>query len=68
MLTVDRIENGFAVIETDDGHIEVSSSSLADGVKEGDAVFLENGVYRKDVEATEKRKQEIIKLQNSLWE
>lgn len=68
MLIVDRIEDGFAVIETDNGRIEVSRSSLADGVKEGDVVLFENGVYRKDVEATEKRKQEIIRLQNSLWE
>lgn len=68
MLTVDRIENGFAVIETDNGRIEVSRSSLSDGVKEGDVVLFENGVYRKDAEATEKRKQEIIKLQNSLWD
>lgn len=68
MFTVDRIENGFAVIETDNGRIEVSRSSLSDGVKEGDVVLFENGVYRKDAEATEKRKQEIIKLQNSLWD
>lgn len=68
MLTVDRIENGFAVIETDNGRIEVSRSSLSDGVKEGDVVLFENGVYRKDAEATEKRKQEIIKLQDSLWD
>ena len=68
MLTVDRIENGFAVIETDNGRIEVSRSSLSDGVKEGDVVLFENGVNRKDAEATEKRKQEIIKLQDSLWD
>ncbi|MDE6762100.1 MAG: DUF3006 domain-containing protein [Oscillospiraceae bacterium] len=68
MLIVDRIEDGFAVIETDDGHIEVSRSSLADDVKEGDAVLFENGMYRKDIETTEKRRQEILKLQNSLWD
>ena len=68
MLIVDRIEDGFAVIETDDGHIEVSRSSLADDVNEGDAVLFENGTYRKDIETTEKRRQEILKLQNSLWD
>lgn len=68
MLTVDRIEDGIAVIETEYGRIEVSRSELAPDVREGDAVLLENGVYRKDTSATEQRRQEIIKLQDSLWE
>lgn len=68
MLLVDRIEDGIAVIETDDGRIEVSRSELAPDVREGDAVLFENGVYRKDTDATEKRRQEILKLQDSLWE
>ncbi|MDE6747260.1 MAG: DUF3006 domain-containing protein [Oscillospiraceae bacterium] len=68
MLLVDRIEDGIAVIETDDGRIEISRSELAPDVREGDAVMLENGVYRKDIDATEKRRQEILRLQDSLWE
>lgn len=68
MLIVDRISEGTAVIEDGESRFEVPAESLANDVKEGDAVSLENGVYRKDAEATEKRKQEIIKLQNSLWE
>lgn len=68
MLLVDRIENGIAVIEDGGTRFEVSRSELAPGVREGDAVLLENGVYRKDTDATEKRRQEILKLQDSLWE
>lgn len=68
MLLVDRIEDGIAVIETEDGRIEVSRSELAPDVKEGDAVLFENGLYRKDTFATEQRRQEIIELQDSLWE
>lgn len=68
MLIVDRISEGTAVIEDGESRFEVPAEALANDVKEGDAVFLENGAYRKDAEATEKRKQEIIKLQNSLWE
>lgn len=68
MLIIDRIENGIAVIETDSGRIEVSRSELAADVKEGDAVLFENGIYRRDASATEKRRQEIIKLQDSLWD
>lgn len=68
MLIVDRISEGTAVIEDGESRFEVPAESLANDIKEGDAVFFENGVYRKDVEATEKRKQEIIRLQDSLWE
>lgn len=68
MLIVDRIEENTAVIEDGESRFEVPAEALANDVKEGDAVFLENGVYRKDAEATEKRKQEIIKLQDNLWE
>lgn len=68
MLIVDRISEGTAVIEDGESRFEVPAEALANDVKEGDAVFLENGVYRKDAEATEKRKQEIIKLQDNLWE
>lgn len=68
MLIIDRIDGNTAVIEDGDNRFEVSRSELAPDVKEGDAVLLENGVYRKDTDATEKRRQEIIKLQDSLWE
>lgn len=68
MLIVDRISEGTAVIEDGESRFEVPAEALANDVKEGDAVSFENGVYRKDAEATEKRKQEIIKLQDNLWE
>ncbi|MDE7304203.1 MAG: DUF3006 domain-containing protein [Oscillospiraceae bacterium] len=68
MLIIDRIDGNTAVIEDGDNRFEVSRSELAPDVKEGDAVLFENGVYRKDTDATEKRRQEILKLQDSLWE
>ncbi|MBD5146473.1 MAG: DUF3006 domain-containing protein [Ruminococcus sp.] len=68
MLIIDRIDGNTAVIEDGDNRFEVSRSELAPDVKEGDAVLLENGVYRKDTDATEKRRQEILRLQDSLWE
>lgn len=68
MLIIDRIDGNTAVIEDGDTRFEVSRLELAPDVKEGDAVLLENGVYRKDTDATEKRRQEILKLQDSLWE
>lgn len=68
MLIIDRISENTAVIEDGDKRFEVSRSELAPDVREGDAVLLENGVYRKDTDATEQRRQEILRLQDSLWE
>lgn len=68
MLIVDRIEENTAVIENGEKRFEVPRKALEKDVKEGDVVLLENGVYRKDTSATERRRQEIINLQNSLWE
>lgn len=68
MLIIDRIDGNTAVIEDGDNRFEVSRSELAPDVKEGDSVLLENGVYRKDTSATEQRRQEILRLQDSLWE
>lgn len=68
MLIVDRIEENTAVIENGEERFEVPRKTLEKDVKEGDVVLLENGVYRKDTPATERRRQEIINLQNSLWE
>lgn len=68
MLIIDRIEDGFAVIEDEDKHFEVAVSEIAKDVREGDTVILENGVYIKDIASTEKLRSEILKLQNDLWE
>lgn len=68
MLIIDRIEDGIAVIEDEDSRIEVPVSMLDSSVKEGDAVNLEDGVYVPDKSATEKRRREIQKLQDDLWE
>ena len=46
MLIVDRISEGTAVIEDGESRFEVPEESLAYYVKEGYAVFLDNGVFR----------------------
>ncbi|MCH5193775.1 MAG: DUF3006 domain-containing protein [Oscillospiraceae bacterium] len=68
MLVIDRIEDGIAVIEEGDSRFEVPVSMLDGNVREGDVVTLENGVYVPDISATEKRRREILNLQNDLWE
>ena len=68
MLIIDRIEDGIAVIEDENTHIEIPAEMLGENVREGDVVTLENGLYIKDETATAARRDEIIKLQNDLWE
>ena len=68
MLIIDRIEDGIVVIEDGDSRFEVPASMLDGSVKEGDVVTLENGMYVPDISDTEKRRREIQKLQDDLWE
>ncbi|MCM1022623.1 MAG: DUF3006 domain-containing protein [Prevotella sp.] len=68
MLIIDRIEDGIAVVETEDGRMEVPRSELAPDIKEGDVVELADGIYVKNQDETDMRRKKIIELQNSLWE
>lgn len=66
---VDRLEGEYAVLLEGDKTIEVLRIALAEGVQEADAVVLgEDGIWRKDVAATEQRKERIAKKMNALWE
>jgi len=62
MLIVDRFENNIAVIESDDGMIQVKKSEIGEDVNEGDVVFLRDGIYIKDSAATEERKKNMTLL------
>ena len=39
--TVDRIEDGIAIIETPTGNVKIETKHLPQGVKEGNKLFLE---------------------------
>lgn len=66
---VDRLEGEYAVLLKEDKTIEVLRTVLAEGVQEADAVVLgEDGIWRKDVSETAKRKERIAKKMNALWE
>lgn len=44
--SIDRIENDFAVVETENGFVNILLSELPDEVKEGSIIeFLEDGEY-----------------------
>ena len=54
MLIIDRFEGDFAVIETDNGMIDIPRSELPTGAKEGDVLRLVI-----DTDGTESRKERI---------
>ena len=62
MLIIDRIEEGLAVCETENGSM-VELSLFPDGAKEGD-VLVQNktGEYVIDTEKTAYRRAEAVKL------
>lgn len=61
--TVDRIENGFAVCETEDGTmIDIKLSALPKGIKECDVIHISV-----DKTETNQRKEKINELMNNLF-
>lgn len=64
MYIVDRFEECYAVLEYTDKYGEISiiktaKDTLSSDVKEGDVVYIENGIYYTDKLATEKRRNKI---------
>ena len=67
-MIIDRFEGEYAVIEQDIGKfINVNKDNLPINAKEGDVLIYENGIYKIDISEKEKIKEEVLKLQNSLW-
>ena len=62
MMIIDRFEGDFAVVETDNGMVNIPLSELPDGAKEGDVLRL---VLDKD--AAKSREERIGKLMNDLF-
>lgn len=67
---VDRFEGEYAVLlDEAEKTINVPRNSLSEDTREGNVVFLtEDGIYHKDMEKTEERKECIRKLMDTLWE
>ena len=69
MFIIERFEDEMAVLEDEKGErFVIVRESLPHNAKEGDCLILKNGVYSVDSMLTKKRKEEIIRLQDSLWE
>ncbi|MGN0641925.1 MAG: DUF3006 domain-containing protein [Huintestinicola sp.] len=69
MLIFEKIKGGKAVVaDTEKGTFTEYPLEALGSSSVGDAVVLRDGVFVADEEETRRRKQEILKLQNSLWE
>lgn len=67
--TVDRIENDKAVLECENGEcVTLEVKSLPKNLKEGDVLCFEENSYFLDKEETEKRRQKIKSLMDSLFD
>ena len=66
MLIIERFEGETAVIENDE-HIEINRKLLPQDASEGDVIVKCGDGYSVDREQTAKRRERILKLQNSLW-
>lgn len=67
MIILEKFEDDIAVLEIDGEIKKISRKKFSDDVKEGDVLIQKDGVFMSDKENTEKRRKEILKLQNSLW-
>lgn len=69
LIIVDRFEGDYAVLLEENQTREVPRQALAADIREGDAVFPDtDGIWKKDAAATEKRKAQIAKRMDALWE
>lgn len=66
MIIIDRFEGETAVLETDDGMLDVSRRELPENAREGDVLSVKCGVYYVDAEATEARRAALRSKFNML--
>lgn len=67
LYSVDRIEREIAVLVDEDGNsTDVPLAALPTGVKGGDMLRLNDGVYTRDDDAAAERRRQILALQNRL--
>jgi len=69
-VTIDRFEGFYAVCEKEDRTmIEIKISNLPSESKEGDVLIIDtNNMITIDIKETKKRRKEIEKLTETLWE
>ena len=66
---IDRFEGLYAVCEKEDRTMmDIKRINLPSGVKEGDVLGIDYGIITIDKGETKKRRREIEKLTEDLWE
>lgn len=66
--TVDRIEEGIAVLEKEDlTHISISVENLPQGVKEGSILIFDGVNYIIDTVSEGERRKSVLEKQNLLF-
>ncbi|MCQ2459898.1 MAG: DUF3006 domain-containing protein [Ruminococcus sp.] len=68
MIILDRFECETAVIETENGMINVPKSCIADNTEEGDVLLLKDGKYIPDKKATKERRNAVSEKLLKLWQ
>jgi hypothetical protein len=67
--SVDRIEEGFAVCEDENGKtVNIEIGKLPEGVKEGDLISVDNGEAVILAEETEARRKKLEEKRRALFE
>ena len=69
MLIIDRIEGEFAVCEDEERQmVEIPRGLLPAGAKPGSVLIPDGEGYRLDAAAETRRREQVRRLQDSLWE
>jgi hypothetical protein len=68
VLIIDRIESSFAVVETENGYINIPLSDILGSAAAGDILAKVDGGYRIKKRATKERREEINKKLSGLWD
>lgn len=67
-LTVDRIEEGFAVLEKEDlSHENIPLTLLPEGTKEGSVLAFDGTTYSLDLDAESEARARIVAKQRSIF-
>lgn len=66
---IDRFEGIYAVCEKENRTMmDIKKINLPSEAKEGDVLSIDNNIITIDIEETKKRRREIEKLTEDLWE
>lgn len=67
--TIDRIESGFVVAETEDETmVNIPENLIKGDFKEGDILIKEDEFFKVDSDLTKKRKEEIDHMLKNMWQ